>query len=444
MATTDPIDTQRRRAGVSPSAYDAVRRRNVILFLIDTATFMFALSLIDLSSVIPTLFNHLTTQPVFIGLLSAVQAVCWLLPQLVVARLVAAMPRKLPLVIFATSASRCGWIVLLAALMYPGELPPGAIMAATYAAIAIFFTFDGVAVLAWFDVIARAVPAHLRGRMFGLMALSGVFGVAGGFVVERVLGSADFGFPSDYRFLTVTALILFAVGVIPLCLVVEPPSDSPPEPIEPFGRYLRRLPGLWRDRHNFRRLVTIQLLLGMATLSIPFYAPFGVTSMGLPESSIGTLVIGLTVGSTAGGVLWGYLGDRGLKDVAIRWVAFTGLIAPLLALSLRAFGSALPPSDLALILALCMFFVGCSTRANWVAFSGYVIEISEPRERPVLIGLMNTLNSILAFAPPLGGLIAGLAGYEATFIVTLIPIAVGLALSFGLQLELPTPASVLV
>lgn len=444
MATIDPVQSPTLTDGQTLSDYDAVQRRNVIFFLLDMATFMFALSLIDLSSVIPTLFDHLTTQPVFIGLLGTLQPACWLLPQLVVARLVTAMPRKLPLVIFATSVSRCGWLVLLAALLYPGGLPPGVIMVAAYAAIAIFFTFDGVSVLAWFDVIARAIPAHLRGRMFGLMALSGVFGVAGGFVVQRVLGSADFPFPSDYRLLVAIALVFLAVGVIPLCLVVEPPAEAAPEPTEPFRQYLRRLPGLLRDRRNFRRLVTVQLLLGMATLAIPFYAPFGVTRLGLPESSIGTFVIGLTVGSTAGGVLWGYLGDRGLKDAAIRWIAFTGLIAPVLALSLRIFAPILPLPVMSALLALCMFFVGSSTRSNWVAFSSYVMEIGEPRERPVLIGLMNTMNSVLAFAPPLGGLIAGWAGYEATFVVTLIPIAAGLVLSFGLQLEQPTAAPVLI
>jgi Major Facilitator Superfamily len=438
LATIDPVQSPPLTDGRTRSAYEAIRRRNVLFFLLDTAAFMFALSLIDLSSVIPTLFGHLTTQPFFIGLLGMVQPICWLLPQLLVARSVTSLPRKLPLVIYGTGVSRCGWLVLLAALLDPG-LPPGAVMLAAYVAIAIFWTFDGLAVLAWFDVIARAVPPHLRGRMFGLMALSGIFGVGGGFVVERVLGSADFPFPSDYRLLLAIALVFFAVGIIPLFLVVEPPSESVPEPTEPLGQYLRRLPGLWRDRHNFRRLVTIQLLLGMATLAIPFYAPFGVTRLGLPESSIGTFVIGLTVGSTAGGVLWGYLGDRGLKDVAIRWIAFAGLLAPTLALSLRFFAPMLPPEVVSPLLALCMFFVGCSTRSNWVAFSSYVMEISEPRERPVLIGLMNTLNSVLAFAPPLGGLIAGWAGYEATFVVTLIPIAAGLIISFGLRMEQPTP-----
>jgi predicted MFS family arabinose efflux permease len=63
------------------------------------------------------------------------------------------------------------------------------------------------------------------------------------------------------------------------------------------------------------------------------------------------------------------------------------------------------------------------------------MEISEPHERPILIGLMNTLNGSLAIAPPLGGLLAGWFGYEATFAVALLPIAVGLFLSFGLRLE---------
>jgi hypothetical protein len=440
MGPTHSLTSPARR---SPSAEADVRRRNVIYLLLDTALFMFGLSLIDLTSVIPAFFGHLTNHPIFIGFLGTVQNGCWLLPQLVVARLVSGMSRKLPLVIFATGVSRCGWIIFLAALLYPGGLSPGLTMAAAYLSIAIFWTFDGVSVLAWFDVIARAVPAALRGRMFGLMALSSVFGIAGGLVVQRVLGSPDFPYPSDYRVLVSIALVFFAVGLIPLFLVVEPAPVSPPEPAEPFGRYLKRLPGILRDRPNFRRLVTVQLLLGMATVAIPFYAPFGVSRLGLPESTIGTLVIGLTVGSMAGGVVWGYLGDRGYKDAAIRLIAAVGLIAPLLALLLGVFAPELPAPVTTALLALCLFFVGGSARSNWVAFSSYVMEIGEARERPILIGLMNTLNSVLAIAPPLGGLLAGWAGYEATFVATLVPIAAGLVLSFGLRLERPASGSLL-
>jgi MFS-type transporter involved in bile tolerance (Atg22 family) len=403
---------------------------------------MFALSLIDVSSVIPTLIVHLTPQPVFIGLLGTVQAACWLLPQLVVARTVAALPRKLPLVIIATSASRGGWLVLLAALLYPGEVPPAVTLVAAYITLALFWTFDGVSALAWFDVIARAVPSTLRGRMFGMMSLSGVFAVAGGFVVERVLGSIEFPYPSDFRFLIAIALVFFAIGIIPLLFVVEPPADGATPPAEPLGQYLRRLPGLLRDRRGFRRLVAIQLLVGMASLAVPFYAPFGVTGLGLAESSIGTFVIGLTIGSMVGGFVWGYLGDHGLKDAAIRWIALVGLLAPLLALALRFFASAMPQAIVQPLMVLSLFFVGCSTRSNWVAFSNYVMEISEPHERPILIGLMNTLNGSLAIAPPLGGLLAGWYGYEATFAVALLPIAAGLFLSFGLRLESRTMATV--
>ena len=51
----------------------------------------------------------------------------------------------------------------------------------------------------------------------------------------------------------------------------------------------------------------------------------------------------------------------------------------------------------------------------------------------MLIGLMNTLSGALAIVPPLGGLLAGWLGYEATFAMATVPAVAALALSLGLH-----------
>jgi MFS family permease len=413
----------------------SVRRRNVLFFLLDTGTFFFASSLVDMSSVMTSLMSHLTTQPVFIGFIGSAQTACWLLPQLLVARVVAGRRRKLPIVILGTGLSRLSWLFLLAALVFPNVAGPDLTLVAAYLSIGLFFFLDGVAVLAWYDLIGRTVPSNVRGRMFGMMSLSGVFALAGGLVVRAVIGSAAFPFPSDYRLLVVLALIGFAIGIVPLWLVDEPEGASVPPP-EPFGDYIRRLPLLLRDRPRFRRLVELQLLLGASALAVPFYAPFAVRNLGLPEADVGIFVVGTTLGSMAGGLAFGFLLDHGRKDLAVRAVAVFALVAPLLALAL-AFGRPplLPVGYRTVVMSVAMFAVGCSTRSSWMVYANYVMDIASEPERPVLIGLMNTLSGSLAVMPPLGGLLAGLFGFEATFAFATIPAAAGFVLSLGLPVS---------
>ncbi|MGH2457842.1 MAG: MFS transporter [Chloroflexota bacterium] len=411
-----------------------LQRRNFICFILDAAVFTFALSFVDLSSVMPSLLGHLTREPVLIGVLGSVQTGSWLLPQFLAARVVAARHRKKPTVVVSTTISRLGWCLLIVALAFYREVGPTVTLIAAYLSVGVFMFFDGVASLAWYDLIARAVPPTIRGRLFGSMSFSGgLLAVLGGLVVQRILGSVGFPFPTDYRVLAVVALVLFTVGVLPLLLIVEPPGDAP-KPTEPLGQYLRRLPGLVRSQPGFRRLVGTQLLVGASGMAVPFYAPFAVLRLGLPESDVGGFVVGVTLGIMAGGGLWGYLGDRHRKEVAIRLLAACGLLAPLLTLTLgTALVRSAPPAVVGALLVVSFFFLGCAIRAGWVAYANYVIEIAEPSERPVLIGLMNTLSGVLAVAPPIGGLLAGLFGYEAAFAAAAVCAGAGLAVSLGLK-----------
>lgn len=434
MSTVDSVDSAATSPPLPP------RWRNVAFFLADNMVFIFALSFVDMTSVMPTLLSHFASRPLLIGLIGSVQTGSWLLPQLFAARIVAARKRKLPVVVLCTSLSRFSWIALLAALIFSDRLDRGTILVLAYLSIAGFFFFDGLAVTPWFDLLARAVPSRQRGRLLGTMAFTGgMVGVLGGLAVDRIVGNPVLPFPSEYRLLVMIAMVCFAVGVIPLALVSEPPGESTETP-EPLGAYLRRLPGLLRDRPDFRRLVGVQLLVGMSGLATPFYAPYATRELGLGEASVGAFTVGVTFGAMVGGMSWGWLGDHGHKELAIRLLATCALLAPATALAMGLFGAALPPFALFPGMIGSFFLIGCGSRSGWVAFANYVIEIAAPAERPVLIGLMNTLGSVLAFAPPVGGLLAGAFGYEAAFAAALAPVSAGLILSLGLNHRLATVA----
>lgn len=410
------------------------QRRNFICYTIDAAVFTFASSFIDTSSVMPSLLGHLTTQPVLIGLLGSVQTGFWLLPQFLAARIVAARRRRMPIMLGATALSRLSWIALILALLFYRQIGPTATLLACYLSVGFFMFFDGVSSLAWYDLIARTIAPTVRGRLFGTMSFSGGFlAIAGGLAVRRILGNSAFPFPSDYRLLVIVAISLLIAGLLPLFLVVEPAGEAPPSP-EPLRNYLRSLPMLVRRQPGFRRLVGVKLLIGASGLAVPFYAPFAILRLGLPEEDVGGFVIGVTLGIMLGGGIWGYLGDRRRKEVAIRLLAACGLLAPLVPLGLRyGIAASLPAPAVGIALAITFFFVGCSTRAGWVAYANYVIEIAEESERPVLLGLMNTLSGLLVIAPPLGGLLASLYGYEAAFAAAAACAAIGLALSVRLR-----------
>src|SRR5207237_722014 len=173
------------------------------------SVFFFAASFVDMSSVMPSLLSHLTRQPVLIGLLGSIQSGCWLLPQLFVAPFVTARRRKLPIVIISSGISRLSWLPLLAVLLLAAPTDSTLILVTCYLSVGLFWFFDGLASPAWFDLVARAVPATLRGRLFGGMSLAGgLLGIAGGLAVQRILGNPSLPYPADYRVMVAITLTL--------------------------------------------------------------------------------------------------------------------------------------------------------------------------------------------------------------------------------------------
>lgn len=436
MDSVDAVGTPPAPAHKTPALDLRASRRNVVLLAADAAVFSLALSFLDLSSVMPTLLSHLTQLPLWFGLLGSIQTGCWLLPQIFVARLVGAQRRKLPIVVAATSMSRLSWLFLVAGLVFTQQIGSGLTLVCCYLAVAGFYLCDGVAVVPWYDLLARTVPANLRGRLFGLLALcSGITATVGGVIVERVVGNPRLPYPADYRLLAIAAVGVLMAGVIPLAFVKEADTEEATSAPEPFGKYFRRLPLLLRERPAFRRLVAIQILVGISAMATPFYAPFADLGLGIPESTVGAYIIGVTMGSMLGGMAWGWIGDHGRKEVPIRIVALAGGVAPLVPIALALVAHDLPMAILGPLLALTFFCVGCGVRSGWVAYANFVMEIATPADRPTLIGLMNTLAGFLAIVPPLGGLLAGWLGYEATFLAASLPALGGLVLSFGLRSE---------
>jgi hypothetical protein len=76
-------------------------RWNLSVNLIEGASFMFGMSLVSSSTIVPLFISKLTPNPLPIGLASVVAQGGWFLPQLFTANLVERLPRRMPVVVNA-------------------------------------------------------------------------------------------------------------------------------------------------------------------------------------------------------------------------------------------------------------------------------------------------------------------------------------------------------
>ena len=155
-------------------------RRNFFAFLADGASFRAAFTFVSPYSVLPAFVRQLTTSAPLIGLVGTIFNGGWLLPQLVTAHLVQDKPRKKPTMLAGLSG-RVLFLVIALALWAGLSRHPPAMLALFFLCLGLFSVSDGVLIVAWFDILARAIPLQRRGRMIGTaQVISGLAGAGVG------------------------------------------------------------------------------------------------------------------------------------------------------------------------------------------------------------------------------------------------------------------------
>ena len=151
-------------------------RRNFVAFVVDYVFFSVAMSFASPSSVLPAFVRQFTRSAPVIGLVSTIFNGCWLLPQVVAARAINDKSRKKPYLMIGISGRITFWITALGLWLGLAQRP-NEMLLLIFGCLGMFTISDGLASVAWFDMLARAIPLQRRGRLMGIAQVIG--GLAG-------------------------------------------------------------------------------------------------------------------------------------------------------------------------------------------------------------------------------------------------------------------------
>jgi MFS family permease len=384
-------------------------RYNVTVNLLDGAFFGFGFGFSSITAFIPLFVSRMTSSAIFFGLIPALHTIGWQFPQLFTAGWVARLRRYKPLVLVMTVQERIPFLGLaLVAWFLPGLGKPTA-LALTFLLMAWQGIGGGLTANPWTSMIAKIIPSEYRGTFLGaqsaaLDALMSVGAILGGILLDRVSDRYDF----SLLFLLTAFLLL--VSIVFLALTREPVDHAKqiPEKRQPFWRGTRSI--LRRDT-NFRWFLVARLVSQVAMMGPAFYIIYCVKRFQMNDLTAGILTATLTVSLIFLNPLLGYIGDR--------WGHRRILIAGALAATLGGLIAWLAPT-LGWFYPV-MVLTGIASAAVWTISLAITVEFGNEIERPVYIGLANTLIAPAAIlAPILGGWLADVAGYQATFFVSAI------------------------
>jgi MFS family permease len=401
--------------------------RNFVANVLDLSFFMFGINIVSQTTILPLLVSRLTSSIVAIGLISALTSLGYLVPQLLLANHTEGLRRKKPFILFWGALERGPYLLMGLAVWWLAGPLPGLALVAVLGLRTISALAGGIVTPAWFDLIAKVIPANRRGLYSGVgNGLGALLGVVGAGLAGWILARWDF--PANFALCFVASSVLMVASYLAFLGNREPDSPVVKHRLA-LRDYLRKLPAVVSGDANYRAYLISRATLILGTMATGYYLVYGIEHLHIPESEAGGLTA-LLVGSQAvANLLWGPLGDRlGHKRVLVGEAVGSALAAGVAFLATGAVG-----------LWLTFVLFGIAVAAGSVSGLNIILEFCAPADRPTYIGLTNTaLAPVATLAPIIGGWLATWVGYRPMFVISAVVCLAG-ALMMALWVQEPRP-----
>ncbi len=388
-------------------------RRSFVLGVVNGALFEFAERLIDPPLVLTWFVSRQTSSNLLVGLVAPLGDAGWFLPQVFISGLVQRMPRKMLSYALASVVRAIAWFLVAAAVWLVDD--PTLLLAAFFILYGVARLAAGLGGLGFFEVVAKAIPPNRRGSFFAWRMLAGgLLGLGAGVVTRAVLNR--FAFPHGHALLFVIYDAVIIPAMLAFILIREPPGTAIPG-APTLGQQLRRAGQFLRTDGVFRRYMGMRTALGLAGIALPFYGVYARNVLGAPEGMVGIYVAVRVAAGLVANLPWGSLSDHKGNRLVTLWLSLGSAFTSLLALGLVGWVSASPgPEPWRPYLAVPLFLLnGALAPASALVGNNFLLELVPEAERPLYLGLSNTLIGIVVLISGFGGLVVDLLGYAGLF-----------------------------
>ncbi|MCS7177996.1 MAG: MFS transporter [Anaerolineae bacterium] len=388
-------------------------RRSFILGVVNGALFEFAERLIDPPLVLTWFVSRLTPSNLLVGLVAPLGDAGWSLPQVFISGLVQRMPRKMLSYTLAAVVRVASWLLL--ALAVGTVEDPSRLLVTFFVLYGVARLAAGLGGLGFFEVVAKTIPAQRRGRFFAWRMLTGgLLGLGAGGVTREVLNRCPFPHGHALLFGIYTAVIVPAM--LAFILIREPPGTAYPR-VPTLGQQLRQAGSFLRTNAVFRRYMGVRTALGLAGIALPFYGVYARNVLGAPEGMVGIYVAVRVAAGLIANLPWGLVSDRRGNRLVTLWLSLGHAFTAGLALVLVGWVALFPSPDARWpYLAIPLFLLnGALAPASALVGANFLLELVPEAERPLYLGLSNTLIGLVVLISGLGGLVVDLLGFAGLF-----------------------------
>lgn len=384
-------------------------KHNYIANIGDGAFFGFGVGFASYTTVIPLFISTLTTSALLVGLVPAIHNVGWQLPQLLTASRISKMERVKPFVLFMTVHERLPILGLALVGMFLPRLGVAAALIISFLLLIWQGLGAGFTANAWQIMISKIIPGNTRATFYGFQAAaSNLFCSLGAFLSGILLSKISP--PYDFASCFFIASALYAISWFFLNQTREQKRAVEPQALTPTP--------IWKNIHNilkndrsFSNYLVSRFISQFGMMSYAFITVFAVSRLGMTTIQVGIMTSILLITQVAANPLLGRLADKWSRKSVLILGCVCSAVSSLMAITFKEFS----------LFSMVFILAGIANACYWTIGLTISLEFGTEEQRPVYVGMSNTLiapGTILA--PLLGGLLADFFGYPTMFIVSAI------------------------
>lgn len=413
-------------ASASPSTSPSITayiaknlRLNVLFCVLDGSFFGGALGFASFVTIIPLFVNTLTNSAILIGLIPALHTIGWQLPQLLTARSVSRLERYKPMALLMTINERVPFLGLAVLAYFSQVLNPTVALVIAFLMLAWQGVGGGLTATAWQSMIAKIIPGRHRGKFFGLQSaaanlLASISAVIAGIVLVQISA------PANFALCFFIASVSMGISFFFLALVREP-KHTVNTATQNSSPILQQAGHVLKQDRNFSWFIVARIFSQFATTGIAFYTVYAVRTFNMTAETAGIMTSILLVTQVIANPIMGGLGDKFGHRAMLVFGTFAALCSAVLAWLAGTIE----------LFYIVFALAGIAGVALWTTVMAMTLDFGTDTDRPVYVGLANTVAAPAAIvAPIIGGWIADTFSFGMTFLFSAVCAALTIAILY--------------
>jgi hypothetical protein len=384
-------------------------KRNRLIHTISLSASKTADGFLDAKLVLSWLMNALGAPSVLIGLLVPIREAGALLPQLVIARVMAGWSHRKWMWAAGALGQALGAMVIGVATLTMEGTGAGITICGGLAFAALS---RAVCSTSYKDILGRTVPKAQRGSVTGLASSIGAIAVVA-FAALLIVGADRMAIVLAAVF---GAALFWGIASAIFTRLGEDPAEAENSPSAvPFFETLRTSPAL-------RRFIAARAALTATALAPPFLVTLDRAGEESWFSGLGALLLASAIAALISGWAWGRVSDTSSRKT----LALAGAIA-----AVTLFAAVLIRVEV--VAPIAIFAIMFAHQGVRTARSTHLVDMAAEEDRPAWTAVSNTIIGGVLVLGAGFGLLADIAGTEVTLIALSAMAALGSALSLTLE-----------